>query len=458
MTSKLRQPGIFGQLCWDTYTVVILGFADQPGSSREKVMASLDSSALKLLSAYPFLAGQVVKQNKTSTNSGTYEIIPYPPHENKSPVRRKDCDDLLPSYERILKADAPFSMLDGDVLSPMKGMGYQYDENTELPVFILQANFVKGGLLLCFASMHNALDMNGQGIVMRMFATAARGEGFDNTLIAAGNQDADTIVPLLREGEEALTHENMRQPSTLSTPQIPNGDASRPVPLPEPAPWNYWRFSPEALAELKHIASSGRSWVSTNDAITAFFTQRLTALRIGAGRLGPDEEIHCFRAVDGRRVLRPPVHEGYLGHLVGMAETTWDTARGLGDSALADVALGIRESLRAVDDHHIRSLATLIHNTEDKTTIFYGANKKPRRDLLVSSWTQLQWLSECSFGPDIGVPDFVRRARLSDLPDMVYLMPKNRKGEMALAASLFQEDFVDLVNDPKWREYAQLIG
>jgi hypothetical protein len=454
MTFKLRQPGIFGQLCWDTYTVVILGFAEQPGSSREKVMASLDSSALRLLSVYPFLAGQVVKRGKTSTNSGTYEIIPYPPHDNKSPVRRKDCDELLPSYEDIQKADAPFSMLDGDILSPMKGMGYQYDENTELPVFIVQANFVKGGLLLCFASMHNALDMNGQGILMKMFATAARGEEFDAALIAAGNQDANTIVPLLQPGEEGLTHENMRRPSTLS---ITRGTSS-PVPRPEPAPWNYWRFSPDALAELKKIASSGRSWVSTNDAITAFFMQRLTALRVAAGRLAPEEDIHCFRAVDGRRMLRPPVHEGYLGHLVAISETTWNTAQDLVESLLADVALDIRESLKTVDDHHIRSLATLIHSTEDKTTIFYGVNKKARRDLLVSSWTQLQWLSECSFGPDVGSPDFVRRARLSDLPDLVYLMPKNRKGEMALAVSLFHEDFVDLLNDPKWREYAQLIG
>ncbi|PKK51679.1 hypothetical protein CI102_3341 [Trichoderma harzianum] len=58
MDSKLRQPGIFGQLCWNTYTVIALGFAEQPGASRDEVLATLDSSALRLLSAYPFLARQ----------------------------------------------------------------------------------------------------------------------------------------------------------------------------------------------------------------------------------------------------------------------------------------------------------------------------------------------------------------------------------------------------------------
>lgn len=88
-------------------------------------------------------------------------------------MRRKDCTELCSSYEEILKADVPFAMLDGDVISPMKGMGYQYKAEIELPV-IMQANFIRGGLLLCFASMHNTLDTNVQGIVLKMFAAAGR--------------------------------------------------------------------------------------------------------------------------------------------------------------------------------------------------------------------------------------------------------------------------------------------
>ncbi|KAL7950095.1 transferase family domain-containing protein [Trichoderma barbatum] len=451
MDSKLRQPGIFGQLCWDTYTVIVLGFAEQPGASRDDVLATLDSSALRLLSAYPFLAGQVIKRGQTSTNSGTYEIVPYPPHQNKSPVRRKDCTELCPSYEEILKADAPFAMLDGDVISPMKGMGYQYEAGTELPVFIVQANFIQGGLLLSFASMHNALDMNGQGIVLKMFAAAGRGEEFDAALVEAGNRDADTIVPLLRPGEAAASHKSMRRPSTLN---ISGPQNSRP----RPAVWTYWRFPADQLVELKKAASSGRSWVSTNDAITAFVVQRLTAARVGVGRVAAGEQVQLQRGVDSRTLLTPPVEHGYLGHLVALADTTWHTAQELCDASLADTALEVRESLKRVDDHFIRSLATLIKNTQDKTTIFYGANNKAGRDFLVSSWAQLHWLSQCDFGPGLGAPDFVRRARLSDVPDLTYIMPKNRAGDMHIATCLFHEDFVGLANDEIWRQRTQLVG
>lgn len=439
-------------MCWDTYTVGLLGFPDQPASSRDQVLSTLDTSARRLLSAFPFLVGQVVKRGKSSTNSGTYHIVPYPPHETQSPVRRKDCTNLCPTYEQIRNADAPFSMLDGDVLCPMKGIGHAYDETTELPVFIVQANFIQGGMLLCFASMHNALDMNGQGLVMRLFAAAGRGEDFDPEITKGADCDADSVVPLLKPGEQQLTHETMRRPSTLTNPSTP------PPAPPRPLLWAYWRIPADKLAELKKSASSGKTWVSTNDAISGLFTQRLTAARIAAGRVSPDEDIHLQRAVDARSILTPPPPKGYMGHLVTVAETAWPTARELCDSSLADISVKVRESLREVDDHAVRSLATLINNTEDKSTIFYGVNNKPGRDFLLSSWAQLHWLHDCDFGPGVGKPDFVRRARLTEIPDVAYIMPKDRRGNMHLAACMFHEDYASLANDRVWRDYAELVG
>lgn len=451
MNQKLRQPGIFGQLCWDTYTIILLAFADQPGICRDAVLDTLDEGALRLLEAYPFLAGQVIKQNQSATNSGTYSIVPYPPHQKKSPVRRKDCTNLCPSYDEIMKADAPFAMLDGDILCPVKGMGHQYDEGTELPVLVIQANFIEGGLLLSFASEHNALDMNGQGTILKMFAAAARGEVLDPAVVAAGNRDPDTIVPLLRPGEAPAKHDSMLRPSTLA-------DKAPEQTRPKPALWVYWCFSAEQLASLKKTASSGRSWVSTNDAITAFLTQCLTAVRLREGRVAADEIVQLQRAVDSRAMLCPPLEDGYLGHLVAIADTTWQTSQMLCDASLADVAVDVRESLKAVDDHFVRSLVTLINNTEDKTTIWYGVRNKAGRDFLASSWAQLHWLYSCDFGPGLGAPTTVRRPRMVPVPDLAYIMPKNRNGDMHLATCLFHEDFVGLVNDSVWSQRAKLVG
>jgi hypothetical protein len=72
--------------------------------------------------------------------------------------------------------------------------------------------------------MHNALDMNGQGTIIKMFAAAGRGEELDSTLLAAEKLDADQIVPPLKVGETALSHDIMRKSSSLSaTPASPAG-------------------------------------------------------------------------------------------------------------------------------------------------------------------------------------------------------------------------------------------
>lgn len=447
---SLRQPGIFGQVNWDTYTLLLLGFRTAPGETPEKITETLDKAALKLLEAYPFLAGQVINEGRSKTSSGTYRIVPYPPHDGKSPVRSKDCSSLCPSYDEIFDAHAPFSKLDGDILCPMRGFGHQYDDSIATPVLIIQANFIRGGLLLCFASMHNALDMNGQGVLVQQFAAICRGEDLDPRLVADGNQDADTVVPLLKNGEVRLAHEDLLKPSSL------NQSGGPPTLPPGTAPWNYWHFPREKLVELKRLASGGSTWVSTNDAITAFYMQRLTAVRLAADRVDRDETVRCIRAANGRAKLNPPVSEGFLGHLVGVAETEWNAATA--DAApLSQMASEVRQSLQRIDDHYVRSLATLIQSTDDKTTIFYGAKKQLGKDIMISSWAQLEF-STCDFGPVLGTPDFVRRAKLDQVPDLAYIMPRDSQGDMALGSSLLVEDFKGLANDPVWKRYATLIG
>ncbi|KAK7888238.1 hypothetical protein LTR67_009115 [Exophiala xenobiotica] len=446
----MRQPGIFGQLVWDCYTVGLLGFRTTPNASRKSITAKLDHAALTLLGAFPFLTGQVVKEGRSTTNSGMYCIVPYAPHDGRSPVRVKDCSDLCPSYDEIMQANAPFSMLDGDILCPMKGMGYRYDERTVQPVFIVQANFIHGGLLLCFASMHQALDMNGQAVLIRLFAAAARGEELDPEMVAMGNRDANGIVPPLKNDEVALEHEEFRQPSSL-TP-------SAPPPHLEPgtAPWKYWRFRRDKLIELKTLAAESSPLVSTNDAVTAFYLQRLTTARIDAGRLDKTDEVRCLRAVDARRSLVPSVPEGYLGHLVALGVTELPAAK-VQQEALSSVAGAIRQSILKVDDHYVRSLATLIANTADKTTIFYTARLRPGKDVCVSSWAQIK-IENFDLGEPLGKPDFFRRPRLSEVPDLAYIMPRTKDGDMDLATSLFRDDVSGLQNDAVWMKYVEFIG
>ena len=482
----IRQPGVFGQMTWDTYTVALFGFrTSRPHSD---VIDALDAAALRLTSAFPFLAGQVVLENRTTSNSGTYRVAPYLPHAGKCLIIRKDCTTICPCFEEIAAARAPFSMLPSDVFSATEAMGYTYDYSKPRRVMVIQANLLRGGVVLCFSSHHNALDMNGQGQMIKYFAAACRGEDFDTKDVELGNKDEHHFLSLLRNGEKCLTHENMRCPSKLhpSSPheralkeeerlESPQKQAEQETQAVEQASpqqklsWRYCCFPHRSLKHLKSLASpnphssSAQQWVSTDDVMVAFYIQRLTALRLASptSHVEANTPIIVSRAANGRSRLDPPAPPQYVGHMVVSSETDFPSARQLVNAPFSDVAAELRKSVNALDDHHVRSFATLLDKTEDKSTIFYGARHLPGQNFMNTSWAGLG-LYQTSFGDVFGQgnekPVFVRRPAFRVVPDLSYVMPKDVRGDVDIGICLAEQDWELLKGDEVWREFVEDIG
>jgi hypothetical protein len=447
--------GIFDQIpSLRAYTVVSLLWPID-NASRDKVVTALENASLTLTKSFPFLAGQVINEKQKGTedtSSGTFRIADYEPHDGQPPIRVKDCTNLCPPYEEFRKAKAPISMLDGNILSPMKGLPHYYDGSEPLPVFVLQANLINGGLILTSACTHNALDMNGQGQVLRLLAQTLRGENFSEAQLRDGNVDRAKVIPLLKPEEKPLAHEKLRCPSSLSNPAFGGS--------PNPAPWKLFNFPGHKLVELKAAAAKecgpGKDvpWISTNDALTAFLWQRTLAVR--SARLGKDAESTLVRASDARRSLDPPISERYMGHCVACTHSTGPVHKVV-EEPISTIAAEIRKSRNGIDDHHIRSIATLLNSLEDKTTFAYGAKFNPDTDLMVSSWAELR-LYQSSFGPLLGKPEFIRRPLLTELESLVYLMPRTDDGGIAVAMSMREDDAKALMEDEVWQYYTEMIG
>jgi len=114
--------GSFGQRPGlSTYTLLTFGFPLSDSSASE-VISTLEKAANEIVEAYPFVAGQIILEGKTATNSGTFKIVEYEPHAgNGKFLHVKDCKELCPSFEELVKSHAPASMLDGSVISPAYG-------------------------------------------------------------------------------------------------------------------------------------------------------------------------------------------------------------------------------------------------------------------------------------------------------------------------------------------------
>jgi hypothetical protein len=449
------QDTIFGQLIKiHLYTSICLCFPLQDASSQSQIIDTLTKGLERMSVSFPWLAGQVISEGVAEGNTGLPKIMPL---DKTSRLIVKDLthDAAVPSIDALRKAHFPFSMLDGAVLTPLKGLPTSYEERP-VPVFLLQANFINGGLLLNFAGEHNTMDGHGLGQVIRIFSKACHNEPFTDEELLQGNRARDNIIPLFDQTTYKPGPELdylLVKPSSTSPPASNN--------LPPKCKWAYFHFSSSRLSKLKSIASSSSSisenptapYITTNDALSAFIWQ--STCRIRSSRLPPQTTSTFARAVDVRSCLSIP--PSYLGN---MSNHTYNTIplSSVPSTSLGSLSSSLRLALNPSDlSFGIRSLATHISFAPDKSNISYGANMDFSADIFFSSWAKL----ECyylDFNLGLGFPESVRRPRFDEVEGLMYLMPMDRSGGTDAAICLRDEDLEGLRGDREFGEYAEWIG
>ena len=325
------------------YTPICLCFPLQDASSKSQIIDTLTKGLERLSISFPWLAGQVISEGATEGNTGLPKIIPL---DKTSRLIVKDLthDAAVPSMDALRKANFPFSMLDGAVLTPLKGPPTSCEEGPA-PVFFLQANFINGGLLLNFAGEHNTMDGHGLGQVIRIFSKACHNESFTDEELLQGNRARGNLVPLF---DQTTYTPGPELDHLLVKPSATPPPASKS--LPPKCTWAYFHFSPSSLSKLKAIASSSSSisdnptvpYTTTNDALSAFIWQATS--RIRSSRLPPQTTSTFARAVDVRSCLSIP--SSYLGN---MSNHTYNT---LPLSSVPSISLGsLASSLRLAGDY-----------------------------------------------------------------------------------------------------------
>ncbi|KAF2443787.1 hypothetical protein P171DRAFT_473961 [Karstenula rhodostoma CBS 690.94] len=458
--------GPFGQMIGvHTYNVKTLGFTTPDDAAQERAIASLTEAANKLVSHFPWLAGQVINSDASPTSSGTFKIVPYPPHEGPAKfIHVKDRKELVQPYQTILEAKAPLYLLDGRILSPGYGFPYMYPSAENMPVFYAQVNLLKGGILLTVNAQHNTMDANADSRIIKYFARLCAGGEVTPEELKLGNADRDTIFPSTTNGDELDKLEWFRVPSMLPfsppwPPQYGN------------APWHCFRIPASSIAALKDMAKSATSTSSTNEAYTApyFSTDDiLTALiwkhlvRSRALTSTADTTSGAVRAVNGRPHFDPPLPAGYIGHAVTCVWTHIPLSELL-SLPLPSLAFALRKNLiEDASPHQLKSLVHLLRTTEDRTTINYGATMNLETDLMVTSHVG-HGIYEADFGAQsgLGKPDFVRRPNLPDGRGLAYLLPKGRDGSVDVVAGLFEGEVRELregVGSDEWERWVEYIG
>lgn len=422
------------------YTQICFCYSVHDPSLHSKVIDTLTTGLERLSASFPWVAGQVVKED------GVFKIKPF---ERIPRLVVKDLrdDPSVPTMDDLRNANFPMSMLDENIIAPRNTLP---DDQPTAPVFVCQANFITGGLLLTIVAQHNVMDMTGQSQIMDLLSKACHNEPFTSEEVSSGNLDRRNIFPLL---------DDSWQPGPeLDRQIIKPPPASNDAPPPPPnCTWTYFTFSATSLSALKSLASKTLTsgYISTDDALSAFIWQ--SVLRARKPRLDPTALTTFARAVDPRRYLGIP--STYPGVIQNMAYNTYTLEE------LLSLPLGaIASSLRSTVDpkssdlaYRTRAFATFISRHPNETVASVTASTDLSTDIMLSSWAKYDCY-ELDFSLGLGKPVEVRRPRFVPFESLMYLMPRSKEGEIALAACLREGDLERLRGDGEWMRYARYVG
>ncbi|ROW11992.1 hypothetical protein VPNG_05258 [Cytospora leucostoma] len=458
--------GQFPQL--KTYNQLVLIFRCSPDIGHESVVAAIRGALDHIINLVPWIGERVVHEAQDGGRSGFCKTVPFtsPLHAAKI-LTVKDASDVCPSYDELEQCGAPVPMLDGKILCPMPAWPLSYTEIDvgEAPVMVFQLTFIKNGLLLNFSNQHNMVDGVGAYAIFKLLSIVMQGEAIPRSLIYQANMDRRTVIPLLDPGQPLRDHSHLLKPKTQRT----TAPAQAPAPAPPPPPpsrWVLFRVLRKSIPSIKRAAShvdqfvdSSIKYVSTNDALCAFYWKRLASTRIRNGSVAdPDTQVSKFlRALDARSAVGVPA--GYLGQMVYHAATRCSYRElAAPELTLSALASRLRADLNASNtEWAVRSYATFVAGVPDKSALVYGGGFDPATDVGNSSMSQLDFTA-LEFGL-LGRPTFLRRPNLTPVPGVMYVLPpEGEAGDLPVLLCLPEKDIDGLRADEEWGPSTEYVG
>ncbi|KAJ5823376.1 hypothetical protein N7447_005716 [Penicillium robsamsonii] len=437
---------IFGQ---QTFTINIqscLCFTVPDATAHSEITATLARGLERLHGSFPWLTGQVVNEGSGDGHTGHFMIRPTEDISHLI-VKNLQHDPHVPAMDVLRRANFPMSMLDQDTLAPRKIFPESKLESA--PVFLIQANFITGGLLLTFVAQHNVMDATGLGQIIHLFSKACRDEPFTPQELRDGNLPRRDIVPLLKDTQAVGTDLGRYIVNTAPYRNV--------FESPPKCTWTSFKVSPTSLKSLKSIAMESITspfFVSTDDTLTAFVWQSIARVRLL--RLDPSSQSTIMRAIDARGLL--DISPLYPGPIQSNVYTGY-TLQELTEEPLGGVALKLRSALNDKShlEHHTRAIATFLDHTPDKSIFSFGATLDTSVDLIFSSWAKVP-----SYGFDfnlgLGLPEAVRKPRCNEVEGLTFRLPDTLEDEVVIAVCLRDEDLERLWSELDFIKYAEHIG
>ena len=368
-------------------------------------------------------------------------------------------NDSKLDYTSLRAGNFPVGKLPAATLAPTPIMA----DPQKKPVFFIQANIVKGGIILAMGTSHSFTDGNGAATVAKVWAAYCKGEDGSRyltkdvmsreTLMPTDHDVGTAVVGDYPEVKFSPAAAKNRGPTTAAAsdpkerkqPDVYSKQGAK-MPNNEIVDNETFFFSKKKLAELKRKASApdspkdtgSPSWISTNDALCSLVALGVRSTSTSTSLNSEDPvPLTIGMALNFRRLYDPPISSDYIGNAVHIVRfTIGPPARSLGDLApaspawpmLATSAHRLRSSIDSFNASRVKGLIALLNDVKvvpDISKVGYLTRAPDGESLTVTSWAK-QGFYGCDFGENIGRVESVRMCSFA-IPGLIVVAPE-RKG------------------------------
>lgn len=385
-------------------------------------------------------------------------------------------DDKIPSFAQLQAQGFPNAAMDNEKLC-LRGRGGEWPNFgvDRLATNMMQANLIKGGLLLNHLCFHAFGDGTAMWKLLELFAEDVRRAQGEVIEQPAEVPIADRAKLVRSTGEHVSANFAEDHKEFIHLPFTPSA-------LPEGLTKalhhaHVFRFAPEAIQALKDECAPSNvrvlknqiakdqlpNFVSTNDVLTALLWRSVQRAEHPDLSILKDADAPSIVMVslDTRRRAHVPIHPHTLGNIVGYAAASLPLSQLLSDeqTSLADLACLVRLGVSKCGSTYHDEVAHYVENMDDVGRLAGTAFlDMPGNNVLQSNWSEfdyygMEWGS--AFGHRIKAVRFPAGGVCAGFQIIMPSPPSAPQGTCEVLVDASDEAWSRLLRDDTWNKFAQ---
>lgn len=343
------------------------------------------------------------------------------------------------SYSELQSTNFEEKMLLADKVSSAPSYT---DPEDEWNVCRIQANFIRGGLLLVISINHSVMDGHGITQVIESLSRTCRVDSLYRSATNTILYDRSVLSDCVGEGD-------ITKLQAYSVVQgIPELHA-----ISKNVITTSFQLSPSALNALKIASYPTEGWITTHDAVNALCWRTHAKGRYKANLVTLDNTTKFAFPVEFRKRLQVPLPLNYIGNAVLMTKVELPIKILLGPDGLKFAAASIRKGVQEIDAIYVNNFMAVIKSLENPRQLRINLMlDNPRTGFGSTSYKSFE---HCTLSWDPVIGNFERlRLPYGVLGEgMSVVLPVLSDGSWEVTITV-KEELIELFqNDEEWTTY-----